>query len=580
MIHQVIKKLEGTKHRIIASTFVLLLGLFVLFALFDLKNRFSDYKYFSLEINNHVEKAYNSELIYLNTRIINYLNRVIKENNLAEMTIRRDLDGIKTLIDPLLRDFGNRYVPVFFISVVDINNKEIYQAVDGSFEYMNALPSPATKEALDKNKPTHGFEFHGLPFHYNISIPIVTENDKKICGAVELALNPSWFDFKLRWFLEEIRVAIYTVDQQPVEDFGFNRDRFYPLPPDYGNKRATDKAFFQSIIKDIDVQKKSIEVKGKSGHYMISSFPLLGHDQKEVGRLLVASSMSKLRDRQWDYFSIWILCFICTIGLMLIISLIGFRKYEKIIVDQEKKIAHHSKRCAQAEMLSYIGHQWRQPLNTLSMAIQNLELQNQLGKLNKDLFEKQIILANKNVDYLTHVIEDWRALLTAGATRQPIDLAKSVNRAIDIVRPTLDHSRILIENRIEGSYKTKGFANDIVQITVNVLLNAKDALAGHDGNRIIMLSSSEENGLVTVRFQDSGGGMPPTLLQRVFEAYLTTKDDSVGTGLGLYLCRQLAENLENGKVWAENQEFGFDGQRYYGACIYLQFRAINEGVSP
>lgn len=62
------------------------------------------------------------------------------------------------------------------------------------------------------------------------------------------------------------------------------------------------------------------------------------------------------------------------------------------------------------------------------------------------------------------------------------------------------------------------------------------------------------------------------MLEKVFEAYLTTKDDLAGTGLGLYLCRQIAENLDSGKVWAENREFEVDGTRLFGACIFLQFK--------
>lgn len=76
--------------------------------------------------------------------------------------------------------------------------------------------------------------------------------------------------------------------------------------------------------------------------------------------------------------------------------------------------------------------------------------------------------------------------------------------------------------------------------------------------------------------QDNGGGIPPNLLPTVFEAYQTTKEDSGGTGLGLYLCRQLAENLEGGRVRAENRAFEFSGQRQFGACITLEFKIYPE----
>lgn len=215
--------------------------------------------------------------------------------------------------------------------------------------------------------------------------------------------------------------------------------------------------------------------------------------------------MTDFRNRQWGYIYVWLIFFASTACLMLLVSFIGFRKYERIITDQGKKLAHRSKQCALGEMLSYIGHQWRQPLNTLSLTVQNIELQNRLGKLDGPMLEKQVALANRNIEYLTQVIEDWRSLLISGTTRQAIDLADSVNRAIGIVAPALESCRINVDNRITGSTKTLGFVNDLVQLTVNILLNAKDALATREGTRIIQLSTSEENDIVTVTFQDSGG---------------------------------------------------------------------------
>lgn len=569
---------ESNKNRIVIVTFFFLFCMFCFFSLMDLQKRTLDYRYFTTKINEIIKKSYTTETSFLNIRLSNYMNAKIRDMAVTEIAARKDKAGLKKFIDPLYGDLGLRFIPVIAATVYDGDGTVLYQKRNPNLAVHSDISTPLTvKSAIISRKPAYGFETDSMSLHYSVSVPIVKDVSSPAVGAIELAINPAWFHFKLRWELENVKSAIISKDKVlvPDETYSYLRDEHLLANQE---QIKSDNVFFKSILDRIDINYEISNLKIGKEYYLISTSPiLLSHDNKEVGRFLVAYDMTEFRERQWGYFYVWLIFFFITAGIMLLISLVGFRKYERIITEQGKKLAHRSKQCALGEMLSYIGHQWRQPLNTLSLTIQNIELQNRLGNLDSGMLEKQVALANRNIEYLTQVIEDWRSLLISGTNRQIIDLAASVNRAIGIVTPALESSSIQVENRITGSFTTFGFVNDLVQLTVNVLLNAKDALASQEGNRIILLTCSEENGMVTVTFQDSGGGIPEHLLEKVFEAYLTTKDDAKGTGLGLYLCRQIAENLDNGKVWAENRAFEFNGTRYYGACISLQFKHISEG---
>lgn len=572
---------EKNKNRIVVVTFILTFVMFCFFTLMDLNKRGSDYRFFAKKINQIIHNTYDSETQYTDLRNINYIGSLIEERQVAAHVLNGDKSALQGAFAHVYGDFRKRAVPIAGIAVYDREGKRLFNREDPAFPFHKDMHRSMSLDiALSQGIPSCGFEADANSLHYDIAIPIFDKTRPKPVGAVEIVINSAWFHFRLGSILENVKTAI-VADGRLVHDEGTFSSLFEPYQSLLtSDKRQSDMAFFDAIIDRIDPSQDFTELKVGGEHFLISSSQKLFNTRsEEVGILLVAYDMTDFRARQWGYFYLWVVFFACSGLILFLITYFGFRKYDQIISAQGKKLAHRSKQCALGEMLSYIGHQWRQPLNALSLTIQNIELQSSLGKLDESLIKKQVAAADRNIHYLTTIIEDWRALLTSGTTRQTIELADSVNRAIGIVHPVLEQNRIVIANRITGPIHTHGFVNDLVQLTVNVLLNAKDALVSREGERLIHLSSRREDDVVIVEFQDNGGGIPPKLLTRVFEPYLTTKEDSAGTGLGLYLCRQIAENLDEGSVWAENRKFEFDGKPYYGACICLKFKPVSEEES-
>lgn len=572
-----IKLLEAGKNRIIAVTFVFLFCTFALFSLIDLERAVSDHYFYAGKINDIFRNINDGEIAWLNLRTTNYINSIVEDYHVVDYVLKNDRAGLKRVFDPVIDSFNTRQVPVFAIVIADSNGKVIFKDYSPQAGTdLNHINSKTLKAAIASGKPEHGFE-SGPPFiHHAVALPLIDKTNNKIIGAIKIYTSLAYFHLAHKWHFDDIKTIIV---QKNLE--GETVSSPFSLPDDslFANKekRKQDIEFFQSILNKIDFNSEFTNIKVNDRHYLVStSARLLSVNEDEVGRILAAYETTDFRNRQWTYLLLWIAFFALTAGLMFLVNYIGFRKYERIVTEQSKKLAHRSKQCALGEMLSYIGHQWRQPLNALSLTIQNIELQNSLGKLDAAVLEKQVQIANRNIGYLTQTIEDWRSLLTSGTTRQTIELAESVNRALAIVSPVLEQCRIQVENRIAGTFKTCGFVNDLVQLTINVLLNAKDALAGREGDRLICLSCRVDGDTVTMEFQDNGGGIPQKLLPTVFEAYQTTKEDSGGTGLGLYLCRQIAENLDGGSVRAENRAFEFAGQRHFGACITLEFKICKE----
>lgn len=571
------QKLLANKNAVICITVLMAIGVIGAITVTDYFYRLADYRLYSQSIVSIVEKTFTSEREWLDKRMNNYMNALFVQEGVPELVRRKDVNRLKQLYDPVVINFRHRMIPVILFTVVDAQGTILYRQSALPIVLPHKSPlSGSLRHVLERGKFASGFENDLLPFWYNSVIPIIDTQANQLVGALEVGLDPEWFQFKFGWFFEGVKSAMVISEGKDcsAKDKASNCYRFV----DKTMAPLKDLQFFHRIMPELQMGAKFTEIKQDGTPYLISTaLRFHNHDGKEAGSFLVAYNMSSFRQKQWHYLYTRLMLFLPALVVLLTAIYLGFRKYEQILNEKNRQLAQKSKSCALGEMLSYIGHQWRQPLHTLSLTIQNIELHDRMGKLDSSMLERQVALANKNIDYLTQIIEDWRSLLMTGTTRQVIDLAASVKRAIAIVAPALENAHIQIENRISGSFKTHGFVNDLVQLSVNILLNAKDALASQEGERVILISSSEENGMVTVTFQDNGGGIPEELLEKVFEAYLTTKDEAKGTGLGLYLCRQITENLDDGKVWAENREFEFNGIRSVGACIVVQFKQINEG---
>ena len=109
---------------------------------------------------------------------------------------------------------------------------------------------------------------------------------------------------------------------------------------------------------------------------------------------------------------------------------------------------------------------------------------------------------------------------------------------------------------------------------MNLFSNAKDALKELKNQKdkyieiVIDIKSDKKNGIVKVI--DNGGGISQEVLDRMFEPYFTTKHQSSGTGIGLYMSKEIIEKQMNGSIWAENISCKFNNKIYKNcACINI-----------
>jgi two-component system, NtrC family, sensor kinase len=109
--------------------------------------------------------------------------------------------------------------------------------------------------------------------------------------------------------------------------------------------------------------------------------------------------------------------------------------------------------------------------------------------------------------------------------------------------------RIAVETQFEPLPEVECYPELLNQVFLNILINAGQAI---DGEGKIVIRARQEDDCVHISFSDSGPGIPPEVLPRIFDAGFTTKAVGEGTGLGLSICKQIVVNTHGGRLEVES----------------------------
>ncbi len=228
---------------------------------------------------------------------------------------------------------------------------------------------------------------------------------------------------------------------------------------------------------------------------------------------------------------------------------------------QEQLLIQQSKLAAMGEMISAIAHQWRQPLNSLAIGVQDIKLSHDFGELDSEYITKMVESSMDSISYMSKTIDDFRNFFKPDKNPIEFYILESVHDALSILEATFKSLNITVEIFGEDA-KMVGFKNEFAQVVLNLLSNAKDAIMDRrlrldgefDGK--INIDTSVNGNEMFIRMTDNGGGVDAEAMERIFEPYFTTKSSTNGTGLGLYMSRMIIQNHNNGNLKVKNVKDG------------------------
>ncbi len=215
--------------------------------------------------------------------------------------------------------------------------------------------------------------------------------------------------------------------------------------------------------------------------------------------------------------------------------------------EQKQQVMFWQSRLASlGEMLANIAHQWRQPLTELNLTIFTLKK----SALNGDGDEVQKLYGDskKIIKNMSNTIEDFTNFFKPEKEKQPFNVGKSISEALHILEKLISDEMINIKTEFED-VEVLGVPNELSQVVVNLIKNAKDAFVDNSILiREINISVKRCDKVALIEVMDNAGGIKNKNPYKIFEPYYTTKHTTQGTGLGLFMSKMICEQGLNGAI--------------------------------
>ena len=226
---------------------------------------------------------------------------------------------------------------------------------------------------------------------------------------------------------------------------------------------------------------------------------------------------------------------------------------------QEIMLSQQSRLAQMGESINMIAHQWRQPLNNIngSVLLMDLKISKQ-ENINNNLLEKEFDEIETTTAYMSHTIDDFRDFFKPTKEKVNFNLEETIENAVRLLKPMVAHDKIKIHHKCKENIKLFGYPNEIGQVMINIINNAKDALLSNNINREknIHIFLRKENKKIVISIQDNAGGINLDIIKHIFDPYFSTKLKKNGTGLGLYISKLIVEEHMAGKLSVKNSDEG------------------------
>lgn len=210
----------------------------------------------------------------------------------------------------------------------------------------------------------------------------------------------------------------------------------------------------------------------------------------------------------------------------------------------QKKYEQQAKMAAMGEMMDAVAHQWKQPLNALSMMTDMMSDDFKNGLMDKEYIKELTSDSQAQIEHMVNTLNEFRNFFRSKETKESFGIKRSISSVLVLVNDEFMKNLINIHIQSETEVLIYGVENEFKHLVLNIINNAKDAFNEREiKNRDIFINFYKDENYTYLSIEDNAGGIPKKVINDIFKPEVTTKAVGAGTGIGLYMSTQIAEKL-------------------------------------
>lgn len=224
---------------------------------------------------------------------------------------------------------------------------------------------------------------------------------------------------------------------------------------------------------------------------------------------------------------------------------------------KDQLMIKQSRQAEMGEMINNIAHQWKQPLNNLALTIQDMAYDYDAGLPNPEEIEAKINQCLDLIMFMSQTIEDFRSFFREDRQMTVYGIRQSISSAISLISASMKDNNIEIVVEPGDEVQVAGYPNEYSQVLLNLMGNAREVFIERSvAAPAIAVRVFGEEGRAVVTVSDNGGGISKEVIEKIFNPYFTTKELDKGTGIGLFMSKNIIEQHMGGSLTVENIKGG------------------------